>query len=226
MSRPWNAAFALGLSAAVALLSLSAGRFSPFPDGSFLPSSFVTHSVMVILSLALGWALFRGNPASFGLTRGTYRFRPAILLWALPTAVLSALAIAASGSAEDSGPLADRSKLQIILFVWVYASLCEEVLTRGLLQTLLSRDRAPVAGSRRLSSPVVLSALFFGAMHLVLVPSMGAAAAAPILLAVFLGWIAARYREATGSLLPAVIVHALFNIGGSLPFWIAGWLAG
>jgi membrane protease YdiL (CAAX protease family) len=59
--------------------------------------------------------------------------------------------------------------------------------------------------------------LFFGFMHFVLIKSMGPAAIPVILLAVVLGLVAARYRERTGSLLPAIIVHALFNIGGMLP---------
>jgi membrane protease YdiL (CAAX protease family) len=74
--------------------------------------------------------------------------------------------------------------------------------------------------------PVLVSALFFGSMHIVLVKSMGPAAVPVILMAVFLGLIAARYRERTGSLLPAIIVHALFNIGGMLPLWVIQWLRG
>jgi membrane protease YdiL (CAAX protease family) len=74
--------------------------------------------------------------------------------------------------------------------------------------------------------PVIVSALFFGAMHLVLVKSMGLAAVPIILVVVFLGLVAARYRERTGSLLPAIIVHALFNIGGTLPIWVIQWLRG
>jgi membrane protease YdiL (CAAX protease family) len=45
-------------------------------------------------------------------------------------------------------------------------------------------------------------------------------------MATFLGLVAARYREKTGSLLPAIIVHALFNIGSMLPLWTILWLRG
>jgi membrane protease YdiL (CAAX protease family) len=55
---------------------------------------------------------------------------------------------------------------------------------------------------------------------------MGLAAVPIILVVVFLGLVAARYRERTGSLLPAIIVHALFNIGGTLPLWVLQWLQG
>jgi membrane protease YdiL (CAAX protease family) len=71
---------------------------------------------------------------------------------------------------------------------------------------------------------VIISGLFFGAMHVVLIPFMGPAAFPLIVLAVFLGLVAGYYRERTGSLLPAIIVHSLFNIGGSLPIWLIHWL--
>jgi membrane protease YdiL (CAAX protease family) len=130
------------------------------------------------------------------------------------------------GGQGTGGPF-EFTKSQIVVFVWIYASVSEELLTRGLLQTLLSGNARVGAGtSRKLSTPVIVSALFFGAMHLVLVKSMGPLAIPVILLAVFLGLVAARYRERTGSLLPAIIVHALFNIGGTLPVWLIQWLRG
>ena len=128
---------------------------------------------------------------------------------------------------RGAGPAAGFTKLQIIVFVWIYASICEETLVRGLLQTLLSRTANAGAAIRHwLSMPVVVSGLFFGAMHLVLVKQIGAKAVPVILLAICLGLIAAHYREKTGSLLPAFIVHALFNIGGTLPMWAILWLRG
>jgi len=72
--------------------------------------------------------------------------------------------------------------------------------------------------------PVDVSGLFFGFMPFVLIKSMGHAAIPVILLAVVLGLVAARYRERTGSLLPAIIAHALFNIGGMLPLWVIQWM--
>jgi membrane protease YdiL (CAAX protease family) len=211
------------VSAAVSLLALYAGHVAPVPKSSFLPGSFVTHSVMLVFSLAIMWVIPRVSFPDFGFATRTYRFKPTILLWVLPTGLLSSLAILASGGAKAPGPAAGMSQLQLVIFVWIYASVCEEVLTRGLLQTLVTGKSPGVERARRLSTPVLVSGLFFGAMHLVLIPSMGPAAAAPILLATLLGFVAAHYREATGSLLPAILVHALFNAGGMLPQWLAAW---
>jgi membrane protease YdiL (CAAX protease family) len=219
---------AIALAAALALVARYAVRLVPVPPASFFPPSFVTHSVMLALSVAAMWLLSKGRLDRYGLRKGTYEFRPRILMWVLPTAVLSiASAVASPAGQGTGGPIGGLTKLQLVVFVWVYASISEELLTRGLLQTLLSgnsRDGAPAP--RRLSMPVLVSALFFGSMHIVLVKSMGPAAVPVILLAVFLGLIAARYREKTGSLLPAIIVHALFNIGGMLPLWVIQWLRG
>jgi membrane protease YdiL (CAAX protease family) len=68
--------------------------------------------------------------------------------------------------------------------------------------------------------PVVVSGLFFGAMHLTLIRLIGPGAIPIVLAATYLGLVAAYYREKTGSLLPAYILHVLFNIAGTLPMWL------
>ncbi len=217
--------FALSFAAAVALAAMYAPTLVDVPLASFFPRGFVTHSVMLALSVAAMWLLSKGRLDLYGLTKGAYRFSPRILMWVLPTAALSIVSAVVSPGGQGTGGPSEFTKLQMVVFVWVYASISEEILTRGLLQTLLSRNaKVAAAAPRRLSMPVLLSGLFFGSMHIGLVKSMGPAAVPVILLAVFLGLVAARYREKTGSLLPAIIVHALFNIGGMLPLWVIQWL--
>lgn len=134
-------------------------------------------------------------------------------------------AVLAPGEAKDVSSFLGLSRVQEILFVWVYASVSEEVLARGLLQSLLrplARVRLPIGGGRHLSFPVVLSAAFFGCMHVVLSDVLGSAVVAVIVLTTLLGLVAGYYRERTGGLVPAIIVHSLFNIGGSLPNWLLG----
>jgi membrane protease YdiL (CAAX protease family) len=227
IGRLFRPVLALALTAAVALAAMYATRLVGVPPASVFPASFVTHTVMLVLSLLAMWMLSKGRLHLFGFTKGTYRFSPRILMWVLPTAVLSIASTIASRAGPSPGPTEGLTKPQLVVFVWIYASVAEEILTRGLLQTLLEGDaRIGAAVTRRLSMPVVVSGLFFGAMHVVLFKSMGPAAVPVILVAVFLGVVAARYRERTGSLLPAVIVHALFNIGGMLPVWVIQWLRG
>ncbi|MBN1880492.1 CPBP family intramembrane metalloprotease [bacterium] len=216
----------IGISAAIALIALYVTTLVPLPKDGFIPGSFITHSLMLGLSLMVMLLIPNGGLSSYGFTKGTYRFRPKILLWALPTAVLASIALVATGGAEASSMLQDFSRLQLFVFVWIYASVCEEVLTRGLLQTLISGHRNDDSRKRIFTTPVVISGLFFGAMHTVLIPSMGPRAAVPIVLTTLLGFLAAHYRRKTGSLIPAIIVHALFNVGGMLPGWIFTWITG
>ncbi len=214
----------IAIAAAIAVGALCLGRVARLPEGGFVPGSFVTHSVMLGASLVV-IRLWPGRRfADFGFTWGAYRFRPRILLWVLPTAVLSLLSSLAPTSDDAQSIVAGRTELQLVIFVWFYASVCEEVLTRGLLQSLLSGPGVEGAATPRLSMPVIVSGLFFGAMHLVLIDSMGPRAVLPIVLATLLGFLAAKYRESTGSLIPAIIVHALFNVGGMLPGWLVSWL--
>ena len=94
---------------------------------------------------------------------------------------------------------------------------------RGLYQSWLSplqEYKVRVFRKIHLSAPVLLSALFFGAMHAILWPRIGRLALIIMLSAAILGIVAGYYREKTKSLVPAILVHALFNVGGSLPFWI------
>jgi membrane protease YdiL (CAAX protease family) len=39
--------------------------------------------------------------------------------------------------------------------------------------------------------------------------------------ATLLGIVAGTYRQASGSLIPAILVHLLFNVGGTLPAWLS-----
>lgn len=215
---------AILIAAAVALISQYAVWPIDLPDESFVPLSFVTHTVMLLLSLILMWVFSKGHLERYGLTRGTYKFSPAILLWVLPTAVLTGMAAFASPVDAGNVNFSGLAGLQHVIFVWIYASIAEELLTRGLLQTMLNIGERSDALTGKFSMPVILSALFFGAMHLVLLKSMGPAAVPVIVLAVLLGLGAGRYRQATGSVVPAIIVHMLFNIGGTMPLWVIQWL--
>jgi len=137
---------ALALAAAVALAALNAARLVGVPPASFFPPSFVTHSVMLALSVAAMWLISKGRFDLYGLTKGAYEFSPRILLWVLPTAVLSIVTAVSSPEGQGTGGPFELAKCQIVVFVWVYASISEEVLTRGLLQTLLGANSHVGAG--------------------------------------------------------------------------------
>ena len=224
ISKPLRASLAITLAAAVVVAAFFASPLVHLPKGSFFPSSFVTHSVFLVLSLALMTLFSRGKLAEYGFTFGSFRLSWDYFAWVVPVLLLGLMEAAGNRSGKSANMLG-MTNLQVVVFVWFYASICEEVLTRGLLQTLLERSARVENTLRRwLNLPVVVSGLFFGAMHLILLRSMGAQALLVVAFATYVGLVAAHYRQKTGSLAPPILLHMLFNIAGSLPLWIVLWL--
>lgn len=113
----------------------------------------------------------------------------------------------------------DFTLIEQILYIWLFASISEEVFTRGLIQGFLSSLKH--IGFKflnyYLSLPVIIGAIFFGAMHLALL-SLGVNilnVITIVVLSIVLGLIAGYQKEKTNSLVPAIIVHMCFNIGGA-----------
>jgi membrane protease YdiL (CAAX protease family) len=216
---------ALILGIFISVIALEAPGIMLKAKSSFvwLPAA-LTHSIMWILSLAAIGLLSRGNLASYGLTKGDFRLGGRIFLWVIPTAILSTLGFIASRfGVEIKGGLG-YSPLQTVIFVWIYATISEEVFTRGLLQSYLiplSPYGINLSKRLRLSLPVIFSGLYFGMMHIVAIKRMGPPV---VLFTTLLGLVAGYYREKTRSLIPAMMIHALFNVGGSLPKWILSWI--
>jgi membrane protease YdiL (CAAX protease family) len=216
-------AIALAMGVAVAVIAMASPPLLRMAKDNWLPPSFVTHTLMLIISVLLMALLSKGRLSSYGFTRGSFRMTPTIILWMIPTSFLSVLQFVAMKSGGPTSDMFNLSRAQVILFVWIYASTCEEVFVRGLLQGYLfplGQYKVTLFRQWPLSVPVLFGGLFFGAMHIVLWPKMGPLAIMPMSLATGLGIVAGYYREKTGSLFPAILIHGLFNIGGSLPQWV------
>jgi len=113
-----------------------------------------------------------------------------------------------------------NSIIQMVLTIWIWSSICEEVFVRGLIQGFIQH----LQNIRifRLSLPVIISGFFFGAMHLSLI-SMGMGAwyvTFIVFNTTVIGLVAAYYREKTNSIIPAFWVHLLANFVGSIPLII------
>ena len=100
----------------------------------------------------------------------------------------------------------------IVLYFLIGASVQEEIVFRGLIQSMVERQWkvsfSLIGGS--LSGAVAFSAALFGVIHL----ESGAIVAFG---AIILGLVAGELRRRSDSLLPAIIVHALFNAADA--FW-------
>ena len=70
-----------------------------------------------------------------------FRLRPEFFLWLVPMLAIAALQVIGSpAGASPSGPRpgANGSPVAVILTIWIYASICEEIFARGPLQSWLS----------------------------------------------------------------------------------------
>lgn len=188
---------------------------------------FINHTAMLILSMIIMLVVSKGKLSRYGfkLTRNIRLGQ--IVLWGLGIGIISTL-IEGSLPGEGSGMVGELSFLQQIIFIWIYASIAEEVLTRGLIQSSLAswgKYGFRVLGFR-ISLPVLVSALFFGLMH-AMQSAMGAGGypvIVTVLFAFILGLVAGYQREETQSLVPAIIVHMFANVGGSLVGFLMGLL--
>ncbi len=183
-------------------------------------------SIYLVLCIVLMAWFSKGRLVEFGFAFGSFRLSWGYFAWVVPPLILGLTGAIAVKSGHSAGAMGlGFTKLQVVVFIWLYSSICEEILTRGLLQTLLQRAAAAgTPGRWQRNAPLILSGLFFGAMHLFLVRLMGASALLIVAFATYLGLVAAHYRQKTGSLAPAILLHMLFNIAGSLPAWVVLWL--
>ncbi len=120
---------------------------------------------------------------------------------------------------ENNKVFPSQSILQMILTVWIWSSITEEFLSRGLVQGFMNhlKDKKVIG----LSISVIFSGLFFGAMHLSLFNTMSYWFAGMIVSnATVVGLLAAYYREKSGSIAPAIYIHILANVVGSVPLLI------
>ncbi len=183
---------------------------------------------MLLLSILIILIITRGQLTQYGFTLGkNVRYLKIVVLSLIAGVVIMMITGIMASLLQSMYPAgggehfaSSYSLLETIIFVWVLASISEEVLTRGLIQGYL----APLNkyGFKLLkiyiSIPALISALFFAAMHLMLLTTgMNIYMVFSVVISTFvLGLIAGYYREQTNSLIPAIIVHMIFNIGGTV----------
>jgi len=179
------------------------------------------HLAMLVLSILFVLVLSKGKLSNYGF------------LWNVDFPVIKIVAISLgfgllasfiSDLFPNQGNVTNSySFIETILFIWILASLSEEVLSRGLIQGFLAplKNIGFNVAQHRISLPVAVGALFFGVKHLGLL-AMGANTFFVLNIVFFgiiLGLIAGYQKEKTNSLVPAMIVHFCFNVGGSFFDW-------
>jgi membrane protease YdiL (CAAX protease family) len=187
-------------SALAAILHLQLATLAPF----VMLLTLVTAGVL----LRLMASRTPGGLARYGFCVPTLRYVGAATIVSAPVAVVTALLLT---HVHETGPLAGLSLAPwlVALYFVVGASIQEEVIFRGLLQTTLATGVTPPTAPNPKYGVVAsfLVALLFGCIHLVVGRYTAVAA-------FVLGAIAGEFRRRSGSLVPAIICHSFFNLGG------------
>jgi len=183
-----------------------------------------THTAMAVFSVLFILMVNKGNLRDYGFVWNMKFSVIKVVLISLLLGFISAIISKLLPETNSEHPAASFSIFEKILFIWIWASVAEEILTRGLIQGFLTpfKHLGIKLFNMFISLPVMVGAIFFGAMHFALL-SMGMNIYLVLNIVIFgvvLGLIAGCQKEKTGSLLPAIIVHMCFNIGASLLYII------
>lgn len=190
-------------------------------NSDFIAGSFMTHTIMLVLSVGLIIALRKQVNFRIAMPQFKQTLRP--LLFGFLTAVivnitLGIITIIVSGSAEKHPGVANASLLQFLVFDMIMAPVAEESLFRGFLQNYLRplSDKGFTLFHRRISLPVLISALAFSLAHLILIVSgVGILFLVRILVFTYvLGLIAGYYQEKHNNHIFAILVHMAGNLMG------------
>jgi len=108
--------------------------------------------------------------------------------------------------------------IEFVLIIVVWSSIAEEVLVRRVVQSYLKplEEIKIGKGKFQMSMPVMICAVVFSAMHLsLLFTDTDYYTVLWIMITTFLlGILAGIYREKYNSIVPSILTHISFNIGG------------
>ena len=210
---PWQrirtAAAAVGLLVAVYLPAFAATSL-------IRPAVPVAIALIIAISLLAALAIIsylarRGASfAAFGFSLSSTRWLVLAVGLGLPLALGAAWLAAAFPSAAPID-VASLPPWQQVLFFVIAAPLQEEVIFRGLVQSVLEARWSGVLAIRGeyLSLAVICTAGLFALAHI-------GSGLATVVGALVLSALAGELRRRSGSLLPAIAVHSLFNVAAML----------
>ena len=189
----------------------------------FLPQTFLTHIVMLILSVGLILAFKNKVSYRIAMPKLKQVFRPMRdgLLVAILVNITLGILFHFLGEKPETHPAIDgMSALQCLIFIVFLASIAEEHLFRGFLQNYLKplSDKGFNLFRWRISFPVLIGAIAFSLAHLILLSSgvSGFFMTRILVFTFLLGLIAGYYQEKHDNIAFAIIVHASANLLGLL----------
>ena len=210
-------AYGLILTAAI-FLTATYTSMKVHLENIFFPGFVVSLTMELLLSVLVVFLL--RTAVAFNISFPTIKniWKPILVALAatiIINGLINIIAKATGNEIEIPAALARLQPIQIFLFVFIYASVAEELLFRGFLLNLLKplNQNGVTLVKRKLSVPVIISAMAFGLAHLVLI-STGVNLLFLIRIVVFttcLGMIAGYYQEKHNNHAYAIIVHMAGN---------------
>jgi len=187
----------------------------------FIPYSFVTHSLMLLFSIVFIYGLRKQVDYKISLPRFKETLKPVLfgILTAIIINVFMGMITKILGGRIEAHPaLIKMSPFQIFIFVFIYASIAEEILFRGFLMNILKplQMKGIRIFRRHISIPVIISAVAFGLGHLILITTgvSGLFLLRIVIFTTVLGLLAGYYQEKYTNNAFAIIVHMSGNLLG------------
>jgi len=210
-----NKRILLGISIAIFIhvIAIVLGKIIKL-DSDVLPFSFITHSTILIFS-AIAIKIF-AKDISFNFSIPDFRkiFRPFLIGLGITivTNIILTIVIKLLGFELDTHlAVSQMTGFQIFAFVFIYASISEEMLYRGFLLNFI---KSLISGSvsifrRNVSYAIIISGIMFGLSHsvLLLADVSYTFVVRTVIFTMILGVVAGYYQEKNNNTLFAILVH-------------------
>ncbi len=187
----------------------------------FIPNSFGKHTVILFLSIVAIYLLRKYVKYRISLPIFKTLLKPiglGLLVSVLSAMIMSVALVVSSGNNSPKMPTSNLSVTQVIIFVFIYASIAEEMLFRGFLLNILKplKDKGISIFKRKISFAVILSAVMFGFFHVIPFNSDNTIihTTGMVIAPMLLGIVAGYYQEKYDNNIYAIIVHMSGNLMG------------
>ncbi len=188
-------------------------------ETAFSPYSFVPHSLMLVGAILLIYIFKKEVSYKIALPPFKKIVKPIIIAFGITIAlhISNGVLIKLLNLNTSMHPaFAKMNAWQVLVFVFIYASIAEELLFRGFFLNFLNplKNKGVKLFNTMISLPVIISALAFGCSHLILARTE---VGVPFLVYVVifttvLGIIAGYYQEKYNNNAFAIIVHMTGNL--------------
>ncbi len=220
--------YGMTLAIVIFLLSNIIGRVIDL-NIDFLGNAFYTYSTMLLLSVLTLFILKKHVDYKISLPNLKKLLKPIVFGFCASFIVnvsISLIIIISGNKIEGMEIITKMTPFEVIIFIFIYASVVEEILFRGFLLNILKPMNAYgiMLFVRKICFPVIISAIMFGSSHLILITT-GAGfllLLKTIIFTTIIGLVAGYYQEKYNNNAYAIAVHMSGNllvVFGSIYFY-------